>query len=305
MQGVPAKSGRQWHPGTIAEMLRNPVYCGHVRVNGTLLQARHEPIISRDQFDAAQELIESRAPLPPRTQHSKHLLSGIARCGVCGALLKAHYITASPKGSKKTYDYRLYAHSANARVGEHSCRGFAKSADRLEGVILDQIQAASRSGRIEQVLLEEVQSRQNGKRPPMLQERDRLLLELAELGDRFSQWAERLDAGKLDEEQFEQQNRRLLARKQELQKRLSLLERELGEEQSVAVTLAEVRSMLADFPVVWEALGHEERRESLRLLVEHLKVYKTHAELKLLFLDPVEIPLDFRHTREHAAASAA
>src|SRR5262249_30230056 len=107
LQGIASKTGAEWHPSTIADMLRNPVYCGRVRVNGTAAEGRHEAIIPPEQFDEAQELIQTRPPLPPRTHQSKHLLSGIARCGVCGANLKAHYIAASPKGSKKRYDYRL------------------------------------------------------------------------------------------------------------------------------------------------------------------------------------------------------
>lgn len=71
------------------------------------------------------------------------------------------------------------------------------------------------------------------------------------------------------------------------------------------VTLAEVRRMLKDFPGVWEALTLEERRETLRLLVESLKVYRTHADLKLLFLESVQIPLEFRRGRKPAPAVAS
>src|SRR5205823_10286821 len=127
----------------LADMLRNPVYCGRVRVNGSVAEGLHEAIVSPEQFDQAQQLIQSRPPLPPRSHHSKHLLSGIARCGICGTSLKTHYIVSNPKGSKKSYDYRLYGHSANAKVGEKSCRGFAKSGERLEAVIVEQIRQAS------------------------------------------------------------------------------------------------------------------------------------------------------------------
>jgi hypothetical protein len=68
-------------------------------------------------------------------------------------------------------------------------------------------------------------------------------------------------------------------------------------EKGLEVTLAEVRQALADFPTVWEALTLEERREMLRLLIEELKVFKPHAELKLVFLDPVRIALDFVRTK--------
>jgi hypothetical protein len=47
-------------------------------------------------------------------------------------------------------------------------------------------------------------------------------------------------------------------------------------------------------------LEHEEKQEMLRLLVEYLKVSKERAELKLLFLDPVEINLDFSRRQKEA-----
>src|SRR5262245_62304478 len=100
----------------------------------------------------------------------------------------------------------------------------------------------------------------------MLNQRDQLLLELAELADRFTQWADRLDAGRIDEEQFAVQNQRLLERKREPQNRLATLASELEEEQTLEVTLAEVQRALGSFPAVWETLTLEERRETLRLL---------------------------------------
>ena len=62
---------------------------------------------------------------------------------------------------------------------------------------------------------------------------------------------------------------------------------------------------MADFPALWESLEQEERREVLRLLVEELKVYKTHAEMKLLFLDPVQFPLVGKTTKKTEEAVAA
>jgi hypothetical protein len=82
-----------------------------------------------------------------------------------------------------------------------------------------------------------------------------------------------LDGGKIDEEQFEAQNKRLLAQKQKAQKRLLTLEDELGEQAAVEVTLAEVKRVLIEFPRVWEALEFEGKREILRLLIEHLHVF--------------------------------
>lgn len=59
--------------------------------------------------------------------------------------------------------------------------------------------------------------------------------------------------------------------------------------------------LLQDFPTIWDVLEHEEKQEMLRLLVEHLKVSKERAELKLLFLDPREINLNFMRPQKEAA----
>ncbi len=82
----------------------------------------------------------------------------------------------------------------------------------------------------------------------------------------------------------------MLAQKKELQERLEALTEELAQEQNFEVTLAQGRKVLDEFPVVWDSLEQEEQREVLRLLVEELKVHKTHVELKSLFLEPVTIP---------------
>jgi site-specific DNA recombinase len=210
LRGIPSKTGRQWSKGRIAWILRNCLYCGDVRANGEVILGRHEAIVSREQFVAAQDLIQSRTFLPPRSHQSQHLLAGIARCGVCGQRLAAHHIQSTHNGKK--HKYILYHHGRSVKVGEVDCPGVSKSAQRLEAALLEKIQEVATSGRIEQLILADVQSRESGKRAPMIVERDQLLLERAELGEKFSQWADRLDAGKIDEEQFECQNQRLRRR---------------------------------------------------------------------------------------------
>jgi site-specific DNA recombinase len=292
LAGHRPRSGGQWCQVTIRQMLRNPVYCGDVRLNGGVTEGRQPAIITREQFEAAQAIIRSRAILPPRSHQSQHLLSAIAACGTCGRRLRAHYIYQK-KADGSRVQRVFYKHSPNVQVGERACDGIARSAPHLEAVVLEKIAEASRSQEMGRLALAEVKSRESKKRVPLLKEKDRILLELADLGDRFTQWADRLDGGRIDEEQFGIQNQRLMERKAALQKRLASLEEELEAEQSLEVSLAEVRTALDSFPDVWETLTLEERREMLRLLIESLKVYKTHAELKLVFLEPMQFSTDF------------
>lgn len=90
LRGIRAKSGGQWTSSTLRHILRNPVYCGQVQLENGPIEARHKGIISPEQFSRAQEMIRSRATLPPRAHDSRHLLSGLAHCGRCGRRLKSH-----------------------------------------------------------------------------------------------------------------------------------------------------------------------------------------------------------------------
>lgn len=189
-------------------MIRNRAYCGEVRANGTYIQGRHQAIIDREQFDAAQAIISSRSTIPSRAQSSPHLLSGIARCGDCGKRLVNHSINQGPE--KKRYNF--YRHNPDVKANS-ICNGFFKSAALLENAVVEQIRHIALSNTMQKVLLQDVQKRNQKNITPTIKERDKLLLELASMGEKFSQWADRLDAGKIDEDQFEHHNAKLLSRK--------------------------------------------------------------------------------------------
>jgi len=286
LRNVPTKAGVQWAPGTIGVMIRNRVFCGEVRSGKGYIKGRHKAIIDKEQFEMAQSIISSRSTIPSRAQSSRHLLSGIAHCSECGQRLVNHSINQGPE--KKRYDF--YRHNPVVKTGTN-CVGFSKSANILETAVIDQIGKIAVSGDIQKVLLQDVRKRHSNKHVPTIKERDKLLIELEGMGEKFSQWADRLDAGKIDDDQFERQNAKLLERKKVVQGKLSNIEAELSQEENLEVSLAEVQSLLKDFPKMWEELELEERREVLRLLIEELSVNKTQAELKLLFLEPVTISL--------------
>ena len=286
LQGVPTKTGVQWGISTIHRMIRNPLYCGQIRSGTTHFDGRHEAIIEDEQFELAQSIVQSKSTIPNRAKSSRHLLSGIARCSECGKNLVNHSINQGP--DKKRYDF--YKHNPVVKSGSN-CVGFSKAARILESLVIDQIGNIAEAGDIQKVLLSDIRKRHNNKHAPTIKERDKLLIEIASMGEKFSQWADRLDAGKIDEDQFERQNAKLLERKNLVQDKLSNIEAELSQEENLEVSLAEVQSLLKNFPKMWQELELEERREVLRLLIEELRVSKTQAQLKLLFLDTVSIPL--------------
>jgi len=184
LRGVPTKAGMQWAPGIIGVMIRNRAYCGEVRANGTYIQGRHQAIIDREQFDAAQAIISSRSTIPSRAQSSPHLLSGIAHCGNCGKRLSIHSINQGAK--KKRYDF--YRHIRDVAVSNDPCPGLSKSAALLENAVVEQIRHIALSNTMQKVLLQDVQKRNQKNITPTIKERDKLLLELASIRRFPFQW---------------------------------------------------------------------------------------------------------------------
>ena len=112
-RGVPTKKGGKWASTTVLGMVRNEAYTGSVLCQKTytdhsyrrhhnheelaqhLIEGHHEPIISREVFEAANEAVDSRArkkgivkeytpdAVTP-VYHKRHCFSGRIICGECG-----------------------------------------------------------------------------------------------------------------------------------------------------------------------------------------------------------------------------
>lgn len=98
-------------------------------------------------------------------------------------------------------------------------------------------------------------------------------------------------------------NRKHLAEKRTLRERLAQLEKELSRTTEAELALAEVEQALDDFGATWEVRSGDERREMLRSMVEHLRVFPDYAELKILCLPEVRLDLRFRRGRKTLGAS--
>jgi site-specific DNA recombinase len=290
-EGVPPRmKGAQWSPRRLAAMLRSPVYIGKLPYQGNVFDGEHEPIIDPGLFGEVQALLASRQHLPPRTQQSRHLLSGIARCGQCGGRLSAHWILYRGKSTRR---YRAYKHRGNVYAGDRACPGFTKAADRLEAAVVDKVRELAASPGFQEAAFQAARKQLASDAPLLQQERDEVQGQLSDMAAQFARWAERLDAGKIDEEQFTERNAALLKQKAKLQDRLAELDARLAEQEGIEVSLEEVRGMLRDFGTVWDHLTLDEQREMLRALIEELNVWKDRAELKLVLMPAVGIDVQF------------
>ena len=144
-----SKNSTLWKYFAIADMLVNEIYIGHMvqgkygsisyktkqnkprpkeswyRVEGT-----HEPIIDRDLWDRVQKMVKERAK--PFDIGTIGLFSRKARCANCG------YVMRSSKNRG-----RHYLQCSNRHVAKDACIGSFISVDKLEQMVIDELNRLS------------------------------------------------------------------------------------------------------------------------------------------------------------------
>ena len=150
-QGILIRS-RQWTKGRIYEVLTNRAYIGEHYFNkyekrgGAVrrMKPRQEwvpvkvdPIVSQELFLAVKEKLESRSPekVPPRVVNCPTLLTGLLKCGACGAGMTL----ATGKGGK----YRYYKCSSRILKGKDSC-----TSENLPTELVDRLVLSSLADRV-------------------------------------------------------------------------------------------------------------------------------------------------------------
>ena len=161
--GLKTSHSKPFERRSIEYILQNPSYCGMIRWNRTenttnrikdksewvITEGSQEPIISKELFDAAQELYRTTyKPSGKRPASTyKHWLSGLLKCPACGRTLTAN---TKKRANGEPYSY-------------FSCYGYSKgkcekpngiSSITVEKEVIDCIKNALDTGRVEYELRE-------------------------------------------------------------------------------------------------------------------------------------------------------
>lgn len=142
--GVPAPNGRKWSISSVHRMLTNEAYAGRfVWGKRCIVASSKQPpvavdnawpaIVDPETFDQVQRLLKERAPkmTPPGAVSSRYLLSGLVRCGRCGAGVIGQ--------AAKSGRFHYYVCGTTYRKGKDGCPGHMVPKDYLERFVIDRI----------------------------------------------------------------------------------------------------------------------------------------------------------------------
>ncbi len=136
-QGRTTRHGNPWSPVALAGMLRNRAYVGTYSRHGFRLASSHEPLVDRDRFNRAQELLARRRPRRKARARRVFPLGSIARCALCGRAL--HGLTRTRRWRRRSGEaversYRYYECPAGGGEKHPAWR-----ADRLEPAVVAEL----------------------------------------------------------------------------------------------------------------------------------------------------------------------
>lgn len=265
-RGKRTKQGREWTDVSVAYVLRNPAYTGHVawgRVvrrgrrrpepDGTLLVAgAHPPLVDSATWNRVQERLAEQGRRPSRQGVGSHPLSGLARCELCGA--PVHGLTQRRGGRGE----RSYYRCAN-RQRKGGCSLPYLPAPLLEARVLQQLSPLGEAGILQQVAQ---RLHKEGEATPLEAERQ-------ELERRLRRWDQAYEAGDLSREEWRERTAPLRRRQTELARVTATPESPTATPTTPGAGLARA---LADLPGLWPWLTADERRTALRGLVESVVV---------------------------------
>jgi len=93
---------------TIYKILSNPFYAGFIRWNGQIYTGNHIPVISKERFELAQQLLGNTATTKKKALTFPY--TGLFRCGACGLSITAEKKT-KPSGKQYTYYHCTRRHA--------------------------------------------------------------------------------------------------------------------------------------------------------------------------------------------------
>ncbi|MFZ5827966.1 MAG: recombinase family protein [Bacillota bacterium] len=263
--GARSAMGRRFDSIKVGRILQNPMYLGvlHSGPRGEerrLIPSSHEPLVSAEIFERVQETFEMRKQMAPRQATGAFVLSGVARCGVCGGAICVQ------KASKRSRQAGQYWYKCRNYTYAKGCGRRGKALTSAPGPAMEEkvVEAIMRLGEPEALdafyaLVEADYERRLGMSASEVEQVDR---EITEAGKAIARWDQLYETGCLEMEEYLQRIQPHKERVRVLRDRLRAVKN------TPAPPPKEVlANFVVTFPEIWAEADPHERKALLQHFV--------------------------------------
>jgi site-specific DNA recombinase len=190
-KGLRSKTGKRIPHSIMVHILKNPFYAGLMVWKGQRKTGRHEPMISLQEHQRIQELIDSHNLHVSRGRKHRFLLRGFVFCAICGQKYTAEIHSAKN---------RSYYHCATMRG--HSNRNQNVDVLELEHQVEEQFKTIQFSPAFIECIMEKLQQVHAGHRQTVRTQKQVLLNQRKAVEANRDRAEEKLLAGVLSDDSF-------------------------------------------------------------------------------------------------------
>ena len=292
-EGVATSKGSQWRITTVHKILENEAYTGTL-VWGSNAKDGAQPvrvenafpaIVTVQEFQRVKRLLKSRSPktVHPRRASSPYLLSGLAKCALCGKTLTA----AEAKSGKYTY----YVCQSILKRGSGACATPRVNAKSLEETIIlnlrENVLTESNIHGLVQILDEEMDG-------VAREQRERLESIEAELDDvkrRLGRVWQALETTNLDMADASERIKELRDRKEKLEKSADQARVLLSERRELLDRADTLAAFATDMSEYLRTSELTETRAFIRSFIKEIQISPGQASIIYTIPMPEDSPL--------------
>ena len=248
----------------VTQILKRKSLTGCMIYNGQEFPAEHQPIISLERWNEAQEEFKKRSVI---RGNSHYLLSGLIYCGVCGARCRYQ------KWDKKTGECKIvcYSHqkSKSYLVKDENCDNELYWASDVEEAVISELFKLSFLG-----------NDNINKNEPYFDPTASLLIELSKERKKLSRLYDLLDDEGLEDDILKDKIIKTRVKISDIQSMLKDAEKQ----SKITNKINKAKVILRTISSTWEHMSREEKQTVCRELIERIEIGKNssiHVKLKL------------------------
>jgi hypothetical protein len=258
--GYRSRRGKTFLAEQVRVMLKNPGYCGdtsfnrrvagrkewHPKEEWIVVKDTHEPLVSRQVFDAVQAELKRRGMnRTPGEYKTYRKFAGLIECAHCGGTAVSETGTGKMGNS-----YFYYSCRTRGRRAKNLCPGFRLRADALEEILIRAVLEDLLSDDNLNAFVEMVQEKLRDMERGLASDKIRIRRKLEGIQQRLRKVVEGFEEGILDSQTAKHRTKELQEEREELTIRLGKLNdisalRETLPTKAVLEAAREVKSFLS------------------------------------------------------------
>ncbi|MBY9077135.1 recombinase family protein [Paenibacillus sp. HN-1] len=297
------KKSQKWHDSSIRLILTNRHYTGDLvqgrstvdskdkkflQDNGykkrhkideskwIVIPNHHEPLITREQFEAVQEKMKQKAVRVLRGRGRKSLFARVAFCADCGAGMNF-------KNDRKSYVCSTYQKNTAKKCSSHIIKH-----DTLKQVVLSQLTDLLEHSLNMKSLVDVTIQRAGIKKNNAVKELDKVQREISKLDTELVQLTRKWTSGDIDRDMFNACCTAVKNERQTLEERAARLQTEIAHEHDTESRVSAFKAELMKFAAL-EVSNEEILRDMIHKMINRVDVHEDGSiEISYNFQNPLK-----------------